>query len=136
MHMHSRRPAKTVIAGLTLTAAIFLGPTACFAAATNTNASAGVPANAQQLINGAANLNLSVNSPAGQAAAAATATAQSPEMQKAVTSVWALAWESAWPFIKSMFSGFFGLFVTAWHSATVPTNVNAAANVNASSSAP
>jgi hypothetical protein len=130
------RTAKKMIVAGTLGAALLTGTSSFAATTTNANAAAGAPLNAAVLINGAANANISVNSPAGQAAAAAAEAAKSPEMQKAVTSVWATAWDAAWPFIKSMVSGFFGLFVTAWNSATAPAATNPPvdkAGVNASS---
>ncbi len=128
------RVAKQMLAAAALGASLLVGPSSLAAA---TTLDANTPTNAQQLINAAADINLSVNGPLGQAAVAARETAKSPEMQKAVVSVWVQAWQAVWPFFRSMLTGFFGLFVTAWHSATAPAtikaNVNASANVNAAS---
>lgn len=75
-----------------------------------------------------------------EVSAAAQQTAQSAELQGAVKSVWRLAWEKSWPFIKNTTLKFWDLMKQAWHAlATVGrssqegganANVNAAANAN------
>ena len=132
--MPSLHTAKKLIVMAALGMALRAGAPSFAATTTSANAADMASLHAVQLINKATNVNLSANSPAGQAAAAAAETAKSPEMQKAVVSVWATAWQAAWPFLKSMLSGFFGLFVTAWRSATAPAlaNVNTPSNANAS----
>lgn len=101
-------------------------------------------------IEGSANVNVSVNAATNAAdaaalqevRAAAAQTAQSAELQGAVKSVWRMAWEKSWPFIKTTLGKFWNLMVQAWQSLTTlgkasqpGTNVNANAAVNAATNA-
>ncbi len=98
-----------------------------------------------------ANANATAPAPAGNdnanaiqdVSAAAAQTAQSAELQGAVKSVWRMAWERSWPFIKTTLGKFWNLMVQAWHSLvtlgkTSQPATNAAVNgaVNAATNAP
>lgn len=93
-------------------------------------------------IEGSANVNVTVNAATNAAdagalqevSAAAAQTAQSAELQGAVKSVWRMAWEKSWPFIKTTLGKFWNLTVQAWQSLTTlgktsqtGTNANASA---------
>jgi hypothetical protein len=97
-------------------------------------------------VQGSANVNVSVNMATNgsntnalqEVGAAAAQTAQSAELQGAVKSVWRMAWEKSWPFIKATLGKFWNLLAQAWQSLvslgkTPPpaTNANANAAVNA-----
>lgn len=97
-------------------------------------------------VEGTANANVSANAATNgtnanalqEVSAAAAQTAQSAELQGAVKSVWRLAWEKSWPFIKTTLGKFWNLMVQAWQSlatlrktSQTGTNVNANAATNA-----
>lgn len=126
-YMHSlHRSAVRAGAALLAIAGLAMNAAPALAAATTVNADAAVnaPAPAKEYPLDAA-IDAAVNGPLGEAAAAAKVTAENPELQGAVKSVWALAFEAFWNFFKKMAAGFLGLFTG---SVTVDVNADAAVN--------
>lgn len=110
-------------AALVLVGALF----AAFSTATLANV-----ARAQE--NGTSSANAAAPDPLAEAAESAEQVAKSAGLRYALANAWQVIWGKSWPFLKSMATGFLGLFSQAWKSASMQPAANQP--VNASTNAP